>query len=146
MWANLDILFQGTGNSPPSVDYMYGVAALNCWGTETSSHTAGDVLRITLQTPPTPNPQSSHDSEGSDCDDGEDPGASQQRYSSTRRGTEMARAINKLNGVIMSLKGISPQEAAKREEKRMEQQQRIAQRASQSKVMEWMRTVEYSGS
>jgi hypothetical protein len=34
MWANLDILFQGTGNSPPSV--VIGVAALNCWGTETS--------------------------------------------------------------------------------------------------------------
>jgi hypothetical protein len=45
----------------------------------------------------------------------------------------------------MSLKGISLQEAAKRE-KRMEQQQRIAQRASQSKVMEWMRTVEDGGS
>jgi hypothetical protein len=58
----------------------------------------------------------------------------------------MARAIDKLSAVIMSLKGISPQEAAKREEERTEQQQRIAQRASQSKVMERIRTVEDGGS
>jgi hypothetical protein len=33
MEANLDILLQGIGNSPPSV--VIGVAALNCWGTAT---------------------------------------------------------------------------------------------------------------
>ncbi len=58
----------------------------------------------------------------------------------------MARVMDKLNAVIMSLKGTSPQEAAKREEERMEEEEQIARRASQSKVMEWMRTVEVGGS
>jgi hypothetical protein len=119
---------------------MYGVAALNCWGTETS-RTLLETYYESRYKPlllAAPNPQSG--------DDSDDPDASQLHYSSIRRGTEMARAMDKLNAVIMSLKGISPQEAAKREEKRMEEQQQIAQRASQSKVMEWMRTVEDGGS
>ncbi len=149
--ANLDILFQGTGNSPPSVvilDYMYGVAAFKSWGKETSrkmletyyeSHYKPLLLAA-------PNPQSSDD--GNDGDDPRDYDldTSQQHYSSTGRGTEMARAMDKLNAVIMSLKGTSPQEAAKREEERMEEEEQIARRASQSKVMEWMRTVEVGGS
>ena len=47
-------------------------------------------------------------------------------YSSTSRGTEMARVMDKLNAVIMSFKGTSPQEAAKREEERMKEKEQIA--------------------
>ena len=44
--------------------------------------------------------------------------------------------MDELNTIIMYLNRISPQEAADRWEKRLEE--RIAQEASRFKVMEWM--------
>jgi len=162
--ANLDILFQGTGTPPPSVvilDYMYGVAAFKCWGIEASRETLRKYYeshyKVLLAVP---NPHSGDDGaddgdsgDGDDGDDGDDlsdadydPNASQQYYSSTSRGTEMATAMDKLNAFLMSLHGTSPEDAARRWEKRMEEKEQIAQQASRNKVMEWMRTVEVGGS
>jgi hypothetical protein len=58
----------------------------------------------------------------------------------------MAAAMDKLNAYIMLLQGISPEDADKKCEKRMEEEKQIAQQASAKKVMEWMRTVEVGGS
>jgi hypothetical protein len=112
----------------------------------------------------TPNPHSVDDGadsaddgggdNGDDGDDGDDPrdadydpNASQQHYASIRRGDEMAKAMGNLNAVLMYLKGTSPQEAATRWEKRMEQleEAEIARKASRNKVMEWMKAVEVGG-
>lgn len=164
--ANLDILFQGTGTPPPSdiiLDYMYGVAAFKCWGIEASREMLQKYYeshyKVLLAVP---NPHSGDDGNdgnddggSGDCDDGNDgddpsdanydPNASQQYYSSTSRGTEMATAMDNLNTFIMLLQGTSPEDAARKWEKRMEEKEQIAQQASRNKVMEWIRTAEVGG-
>jgi hypothetical protein len=58
----------------------------------------------------------------------------------------MAEAMDDLNAVLMAIQGITPQEAAKRREKRMEAEELKAQEASRSKVMEWKKTMDADGS
>src|SRR5258705_10331465 len=103
-----------------------------------------------LLTAPNPNGGDDCDNDGgssscdkeNDSDDSSDPdyvfGVSQLQYYSTRRGTEMAIAMDKLNALMMSLQGTSPEDAAKRWEKRMEEEEQVAQQASRNKVMEWL--------
>ena len=153
--ANLDLRFQGTGTPPPSdviLDYMYGIAAFECWGIEVSR----DMLQTYYESHykpvlHTPNPHNGTDGDddgGNDSDDADDPlpDASQQQYSSVSRGVEMAAAMDKLNVYLMLLQGTSSEDAAKRWVKRMEEEEKIAQQASAKKVVEWMRTVEVGGS
>lgn len=64
---------------------------------------------------------------------------------SIREGDEIGAAMDELNAVLMYLEGITPQEAANRREKRMEEEELKAQAASRSKVMEWMKTTTVSG-
>ncbi|KAH8994519.1 hypothetical protein EDB92DRAFT_286656 [Lactarius akahatsu] len=61
-------------------------------------------------------------------------------------GDEMAKAMDDLNAVLMLVRGITPEEAAKRRERRMEEEELKAQEASRSKVMEWMRTTDVGSS
>jgi hypothetical protein len=61
-------------------------------------------------------------------------------YMSIRRGDTMAKAMDHLNAVIMAVQGITPEEAAARREKRVEEEELKAQEASRSKVVEWMNT------
>jgi len=147
--ANLDIQFLGTGTPPPSdviLDYMYGIAAFKCWGVEASREMPQTYYDSHYKPVlPTPNPHSGtdgvDDDGGSDCDPCDAdyaPDASQQQYSSVSRGVEMAAAMDKSNAYIMLLQGTSPEDAAKRWEKRMEEKEQIAQQASAKKVMEWM--------
>jgi hypothetical protein len=151
------------GTSPPSdiiLDYMYGVAALQRWGVEASREKLQKVYESRYKPLlAAPGPHSgddgtdSADDEGSDGgDDGDDtrdadydPDASQQHHASIRRGDKMAKAMDNLNAVLMYLKGTSPQEAAARWEKRMEQEAEIARKASRKKVTEWMKAVEVGG-
>ena len=156
--ANLDILFQGTGTSPPSdiiLDFMYGVAAIQCWGVGASQEILQKVYESHYKPLLTvPGPHSGADSADDDGgDDGDDPrdadydpNSSQQHYSSIRRGDKMAKAIDNLNVLMMYLTGTSPQEAAARWEKRMEEEEEIARKASRNKVMEWMKSAEVGGS
>ena len=160
--ANLDILFQGTGTPPPShvvLDYMYGIAVFKQWGVNVSREMLQNVYESHYKPLlAAPGPHSGDDDTdsvdegggGDDGDDGDDPrddpdASQQQHYASVRRGDVMAKAMDDLNAVIMYLKGTSPQEAAARWEKRMEEEEEIARKASRSKVMEWMNAVEVSG-
>ena len=52
----------------------------------------------------------------------------------------MAKAMDELNLDLMNLQGITPQEAANRREKQMEEEKQKAQEINQSKVTEWMKT------
>jgi hypothetical protein len=56
------------------------------------------------------------------------------------RGDTMAKAMDELNLDLMNLQGITPQEAANRREKQMEEEKQKAQEINQSKVTEWMKT------
>jgi hypothetical protein len=73
-----------------------------------------------------------------DTDDTFEPG---NRYTSTRRvESDLAKAMDELNMVLMYVTcGITPEEAAERRQKEIEQEERAAQEASRSKVMEWMK-------
>jgi len=148
--ANLDLRFQGTGTQPLSdviLDYMYGVAAFKCWGVEASREMLQKYYeshyKSVLLAAPNPHSGEAGSDSGGDGDDPRDAdyvlNASQQHHSSISRDTEM-------NAFIMALQGTSQEDAAKRWEKRMDEEGRIAQQASPNKVMEWMRTVEVGGS
>jgi hypothetical protein len=144
--ANVDALFQGDGDSPPStviLDYVYGVAAYNAW----ESKRDGD-FKVMKQyrdkhykgIPPL------HTDEPEEPDDPNDeiydPHQSQKRYTQARRRDEhesdLAKAMDRLNRYVMHIRGITPEEAAQRRQKEIEQKERAAQEASRNKVMEWM--------
>ena len=71
-----------------------------------------------------------------DTDDTFEPGS---HYTSTRRNeSDLAKVMDELNMVLMYVtRGITPGEAAERRQKEIEQEERAAQEASPSKVMEW---------
>jgi hypothetical protein len=60
--------------------------------------------------------------------------------SQNRAENEMAQAMDDLNLFLMRVNGITPQDLADKWEKRMEEEERVAQEKSRSKVTEWMRT------
>ena len=52
----------------------------------------------------------------------------------------MEKAMDELNLGLMCLQGTTPQEAADRQEKQMEEEEQKAHEASHSKVTEWIKT------
>ena len=54
---------------------------------------------------------------------------------------EMAEATDELNLVFMSINAITLQEAITTREKQLEAEEQKAQKASQSKVIEWKKTI-----
>ncbi|KAH8994516.1 hypothetical protein EDB92DRAFT_1943830 [Lactarius akahatsu] len=158
---NVDALFRGTGSPlPPAVilDYAYGAAAYKCWS---SMRDVPDVMesyhrKYYADIPVPLRRRHSDDSDGpSDELNGprprEDPGPAptsprRRQHMSLREGDEMAKAMDDMNAFLMFVNGITPEEAAKRREKRMEEEELKAQEASRSKVMEWMGTMDDSSS
>ncbi|KAH9172519.1 hypothetical protein EDB89DRAFT_1851085 [Lactarius sanguifluus] len=124
----------GTNLLPPVVilDYVYGIAAYNQWNSRHPDKTVhrmmGNYRKEHYINIPTIEPSPPTDNyEG--------------YYISTRTGDVMAKAMDDLNAFLMFVvRGITPEEAAERREKRMEEEELKAQEASRSKVMEWMRT------
>ena len=53
--------------------------------------------------------------------------------------------MDELNLVLMHFSGTTPQEVVKRREKRMEEEERVAQETSRSRVMEWMKHADVGG-
>jgi hypothetical protein len=64
------------------------------------------------------------------------PPRSRKRYTPTRR-SGLEEAMDELNMVLMYMHGITPEVAAERRQKEIEREERVAQEASRSKVMEW---------
>jgi hypothetical protein len=56
---------------------------------------------------------------------------------SIRRGDARAKAMDDLNLVLMNLQGITPQEAATRRKKQIEEEELKNREASRIKVTEW---------
>ncbi|KAI9465361.1 hypothetical protein BJY52DRAFT_1221018 [Lactarius psammicola] len=107
--SNVDTLFQGTGSSlPPAIilDYVYGVAAYNCWGRRDNVH--AETLHV------------------------------------HKEGGRNGKSMDELILVLMHFSGTTPQEVAKRREKRMEEE-RMAQETSRSRVMGWMKHADVGG-
>ncbi|KAF8482447.1 hypothetical protein DFH94DRAFT_365059 [Russula ochroleuca] len=153
--AHVDAQFQGTEISlPPAVilDYMYGVAAYKCWRSSQADNEVHNMMKSYHKEHyadiPVPPCRPSNNDNGSSKEQDhaygpDDPPTTlpQQRcYIFTRRGDTMAKTMDELNSVLMHLQGITPQEAANRREKQLKEEEQKAQEASQSKVIEWMKT------
>ena len=149
--ANVDVLFQGDGSLPPStiiLNYLYGVAAYATWQSKSD-----DVLNVMkqyrqthyAQIPPPPRrdpPLDFTDDSSPEQDNPTDRDyqlESRKRYTSTRRGDEsvLGKTMDELNMVLMYLHEITPEVAAERRQKKIEQEERAAQEASRNKVTEW---------
>lgn len=154
------------------LDYVYGMAAYGCWNKLRGSgvhgvmeNYRGDHYIDIPAIPPGPpddndydydNANNSPPSDNSDRDSSYDPNApacshdpdhpsptSQRRQrTSARTGDVMAKTMDELNRVLMFVQGITPQEAARRREKQMEEEELKAQEASRSKVAEWMKSMD----
>jgi len=137
--VNVDALFQGEGGSLPSpaiLDYAYGVAAYKCWRSRMHVGNVGvpDVMNNYCNhhyaqipaLPPTPPDDTGHDA--------------WKRHPSTRGrdDSELAKAMEELNVLLMHINGTTPEEVAERRQKIIEQRERAAQEASRSKVLEWL--------
>jgi hypothetical protein len=169
---SVDALFRSTNSLPPAIilDYAYGIAAYKKWNSRRpdkavhrvmENYRKGHYINIPAiePSPPTDNYEGPSDESDDkvrgptyvpgnpvDCHDPDHPPTTSSRYTSTRTGDEMAKAMDDLNAFLMFVRGITPEEAAKRREKRMEEEELKAQEASRSKVMEWMRTTDVSSS
>ena len=121
---SVDANFQGTDSTPPIVllNFMYGVAAYKRWR---SPHGVGIINAYFAEHyKPIPLLPSPKDSDYLPEDT-----------------NSMVEAMDELNMVLMYLSGITPEEAAIRREKRLEEEEKMAQEAGRRKVMEWVDTV-----
>jgi len=118
---NVDALFRGEGVPLPStviLDYLYGIAAYKAWRSK-----RGDGFNQMkayrnehyAQIPPPPS-------------------APRKRHP---RRSGLEETMDELNMVLMYIHGITPEMAAERRQKEIEREERAAQEASRSKVMEW---------
>ncbi|KAH9000100.1 hypothetical protein EDB92DRAFT_1939843 [Lactarius akahatsu] len=136
--AHVDAFFNGMNRSlhPPHVvvlDYMLII--------QNVTHT------FRLPPPPRKFPSVGSD----DAPEPDDPRDADYRprnrhHPSTSRGNVMVEAMDDLNLLLMLVNGTTPEEAAERMEKRMEEEERAAQETSRSKVTEWMRYTDVVGS
>jgi hypothetical protein len=124
---NVDALFQGEGGSLPStviLNYVYGVAAYKSWHSKHSD--AFDVMsqyreKHYAQIQPLRRPLPDY------------------IRTRGREESDLAKAMDRLSRFVMYLQGITPEEAAERRQKKIEEEERVAQEASRSKVIEWRR-------
>jgi hypothetical protein len=132
---NVDALFQGEGVPLPTtviLDYVYGIAAYKAW----RSKRGGGSNRMRAyrnehyaQIPPPSAPPD-------DKDSNYNPPKPRNTRTSTRR-SGLEETMDELNMVLMYMHGITPEMAAERRQKEIEREERAAQEASRSKVMEW---------
>ncbi len=146
--ANVDALFQGEGGSLPStviLDYVYGVAAYKPWHKCGGEHIMNDYHKTHYADIPPLRRASPDDPDDTGVTSGPDdpndpdykPREPRKRYR-RRDESDLSKAMDELNMVLMYMHGITPEEAAERRQKEIEQEERAAQEASRSKVMEWM--------
>jgi hypothetical protein len=157
---SVDALFRSTNSLPPAIilDYVYGIAAYKQWNSRRPDKAVHRVMENYrkghyINIPAGPSDESDEVRDPAyvpgnlvDCHDPDHPPTTSSRYTSTRTGDEMAKAMDDLNAFLMFVRGITPEEAAKRREKRMEEEELKAQEASRSKVMEWMKTTDVGSS
>ncbi|KAH9172939.1 hypothetical protein EDB89DRAFT_821689 [Lactarius sanguifluus] len=154
--AHVDAFFNGTDPSLPPphdivLDYMYGVAAYERWKSTADIH---DVMKSYHEEHYANIPGLSRkppSDGGDDAPEPDDPrdtdyNPRKRHYPSTSRGDVMGEAIDNLNLVLMFINGTTPEEVAERMEKRMEEEERVAQERGRDKVTEWMKYTDVVGS
>lgn len=125
-----DALLIGTKQTlPPAIilDFMYGAAAYQCWQT-------GKNIHEQLQTY-----HSSHYKPILDLRPPEDTLSDSESGDSSREMCqEMLNAMDDMNLIMMKIHGTTPEEVAMKTQKKLEEEQLKEQKASQTKVLEWM--------
>jgi hypothetical protein len=99
--------------------------------------------------PPPPPPAPRDDINNADVSSGPDdpndadykPPQPRKRHTATRE-SGLEEAMDELNIFLMYIKGITPEMAAERRQKEIDREERAAQEASRSKVMEWRNHLE----
>ena len=155
---SVDANFQGTATTPPIgtdttppigtdtppiilLNFMYGVAAYKRW----RSPPGVDIINAyftehyaehykTIPVPQAPSGESESPSDEQEQEDPNDPDYVPDNSS-------MEDAMDELDMVRMYIRGITPEEAAIRWEKRLKEEEQMAQEAGRRKVMEWIDTV-----
>jgi hypothetical protein len=145
---NVEALFQGEGVPLPStiiLDYVYGIAAYKAWRSkrgEGFNRMMAYRNEHYAEIPPPPAPPDDIDDTDvtSGPDDPKDsdykPPKPRKTHTSTRR-SGLEETMDELNMILMYMHGITPEMAAERRQKEIELEERAAQEASRSKVMEW---------
>jgi hypothetical protein len=119
---NVDALFEGEEVPQPHtviLDYCYGIAAYKAWRSR-----RGDGLNQMEAY------RNEHYAQMAE------PLQPRKRYTPTRR-SGLEETMDELNMVLMYMHGITPEMAAERRQKEIEREERVAQEASRSKVMQW---------
>jgi hypothetical protein len=145
---NVDALFQGEGVPLPFtviLDCVYGIAAYNAW----RSKRGGGFNRMRAYRnehyaqipPPSAPPDDIYDTDvTSGSDDPKNSNYNLPKPRNTRTSTRrsgLEETMDELDMVLMYMHGITPEMAAERRQKEIEREERAAQEASRSKVMEW---------
>ncbi len=136
---SVDANFQGTDDTTPPIvllNFMYGIAAYKRWKSPPGVSIIKAYFAKCYETIPVPRPRAPV-GEGSSGEQG-DPKDPDYVPEDT---TSMEEAMDELNMVLMYLSGITPEEAAIRREKQLEEEKQMAQEAGRRKVMEWIDTV-----
>jgi hypothetical protein len=145
---NVNALFQGEGVPLPFtiiLDYVYGIAAYKAWcrkrGDGFDQMMAYRDEHYTQILPPSAPPDDTDDTDiTSGPDDPKDSDyklpKSRKPHTSTKR-SGLEETMDKLNMFLMYIHGITPEMAAEHRQKEIEREERAAQEASRSKVMEW---------
>ena len=144
---NVDALFRGEGDPLPStsiLDYIYGIAAYKAWRSNRVNDFIMDNYRKAHYTKIPPKPSAPPDDMDTDVTSGPEdckdtnciPPGKQNRHTPTRR-SGLEETMDELNMFLMYIHGITPEMAAERRQKKIEREERAAQEASRSKVMEW---------
>jgi hypothetical protein len=124
-------------SSPPAIllDYMYGAAAYQRWGTGVSMDGLMQQRFSEYYKPiplPPPSPSSS---------DGDGDGAPRRRHQSRSDMTpELLQAMDNILRLSMWLKGTTPEAMAAERERRKEEEELRARKAGRVKVLEWLQS------
>ena len=138
---SVDANFRGTNTAPPLIllNFMYGVAAYKRWKSPPGVGIIKAYFAKCYETIPIPRPRASG-GEGSSGEQG-DPNDPDYLPECGHHTTSMEKAMEEVDMIFMYLRGITPEEAAIRREKRLEEEEQMAQEAGRRKVMEWIDTV-----
>jgi len=139
--APVDANFQGTDSTPPIIllNFMYGVAAYQRWKSPPGLGMIKAYFTKHYETIPVPSPRAPSGESSSDEQD--DPNDSDYVPESGHKPSPREKAMEELDMIFMYLRGITPEEAAIRREKRLKEEEQVAQEAGRRKVMGWIDTV-----
>lgn len=148
-----DACIANTGILPPStviLDFMYGVAAYQRWGSGQDIKGVMEQrfveLYKSIPIPPVSPHSSDSDSsqEPDDPNDGDIPHRHPRRRNHTSKMSDgMLRALDNVLALSMLLKGITPESMAAERQRREEAKELRAKEASRVKVQQWMQISEF---